>query len=378
MVRVSCWILRLVLVFYLGCSTAYGIDVYTDEATFLGAVSIASTEDFEGFPQDESVGFGDVLIDEVSYAAVGTPRNWYVFESTSGNGLSQRLSSTFPQPSQLTFDGGLTQAFGFFVSAAPISISVHVVVTSRTGVEVEETFTDNTYLGFAAPEGISSVLVESVAGDGMMAIVAFDDVSRGEILFPPEPGDMNGDGAIDESDVNPFVLALTDRVAYESAYPWIDAEATGDVNDSGGFDLGDVKDFRDLLVMTPDPGDMNGDGAINDADVNPFVLALTDRAAYESAYPGIDADATGDVNGSGGFDLGDVKDFRALLGPPLATAGPSSGASVPEPGPATLVLALIGAGLNTRLFRSRPFALALNRNLHTEGGSRVSWNRRMM
>ncbi len=65
----------------------------------------------------------------------------------------------------------------------------------------------------------------------------------------PEPGDMNGDGLINENDVNPFVLALTDRMDYESLYPWIDVEATGDVNDNGSFDFGDVRDFK-LLVSS--------------------------------------------------------------------------------------------------------------------------------
>ena len=64
---------------------------------------------------------------------------------------------------------------------------------------------------------------------------------------PVLPGDFSGDGLMNLSDINPFVLAMTDWPAYEAAYP-------------------------DVFWLTVDP---NGDGAINLVDINPFVALLT-------------------------------------------------------------------------------------------------------
>lgn len=73
------------------------------------------------------------------------------------------------------------------------------------------------------------------------------------------------------------------------------------------------------------PGDFNGDGQVTTADVNPFVLALTDRAAFETARPDIDVLAAGDLDSSGSFDLGDVQLFLALITPA------STSTQTPEP-----------------------------------------------
>lgn len=80
-----------------------------------------------------------------------------------------------------------------------------------------------------------------------------------------------------------------------------------------------------LMIRVIEPGDMNGDGLLNLDDVNPFVEALTDRAAYDLRGYGVDADITGDVNGDDAFNLGDVEAFQTLLVPPGAVE------SVPEP-----------------------------------------------
>jgi hypothetical protein len=61
------------------------------------------------------------------------------------------------------------------------------------------------------------------------------------------PGDMNCDGSVDNFDIDPFVLALTNPAAYHNAYPNCDA-----LN-----------------------GDINRDGALNNFDIDPFVGCLT-------------------------------------------------------------------------------------------------------
>jgi hypothetical protein len=64
-------------------------------------------------------------------------------------------------------------------------------------------------------------------------------------------------------------------------------------------------------------GDLNCDGVINGYDIDPFVLALTDPAAYASAYPGCDY-MLADVNHDGAVNGYDIDPFVLLLtgGPP--------------------------------------------------------------
>ena len=88
-------------------------------------------------------------------------------------------------------------------------------------------------------------------------------------------------------------------------------------------------------------GDMNGDGLVNNNDINPFVMALVDRRGYIEAY-GLDPDWVGDITGSGRISNNDIGAFVSLL-----TAGQA--ASIPEPASALmLVVGLAGVVLRRR------------------------------
>jgi hypothetical protein len=60
-------------------------------------------------------------------------------------------------------------------------------------------------------------------------------------------GDLNCDGQVNFGDINPFVLALTDPVAYAAAFPYCNVNLA----------------------------DINGDGVVNFGDINPFVALLS-------------------------------------------------------------------------------------------------------
>ncbi|MBL8880640.1 MAG: hypothetical protein JNG88_16125 [Phycisphaerales bacterium] len=60
------------------------------------------------------------------------------------------------------------------------------------------------------------------------------------------------------------------------------------------------------------PGDMNCDGTVNNFDIDPFVLGLTDPDAYALAFPTCNVE-NGDVNGDGVFNNFDIDPFVALL-----------------------------------------------------------------
>jgi hypothetical protein len=89
----------------------------------------------------------------------------------------------------------------------------------------------------------------AVAVAGCYVYVA--DAAGGLVILLPEcgsmPADSNCDGAVNALDIDPFVLALTDRPAWEAAYPC------------------------DYLCAN----DCNQDGAVNAFDIDPFVVLLT-------------------------------------------------------------------------------------------------------
>ncbi|MBL8877534.1 MAG: hypothetical protein JNG88_00315 [Phycisphaerales bacterium] len=59
-------------------------------------------------------------------------------------------------------------------------------------------------------------------------------------------------------------------------------------------------------------GDMNCDGEVNNFDIDPFVLALTDPDAYAAQFPNCDA-MNGDTNNDGVLNNFDIDPFVALL-----------------------------------------------------------------
>lgn len=66
-------------------------------------------------------------------------------------------------------------------------------------------------------------------------------------LLPGVAGDLNGDGAVDLFDVEPFVLALEDADGYALAWPDCDRLAA-DVNGDGSVNLFDIDPFVELLA----------------------------------------------------------------------------------------------------------------------------------
>jgi hypothetical protein len=104
--------------------------------------------------------------------------------------------------------------------------------------------------------------------------------------------------------------------------------------------IADLTVYRDqILDIIFEPvvvGDLNGDGLVNTADINPFILALTDPAAFATVFPHVNLYAAGDINGDGQINTADINPFVALLTSGMGT-GLAAGLIIPEPAALTLL-----------------------------------------
>lgn len=76
-------------------------------------------------------------------------------------------------------------------------------------------------------------------------------------------------------------------------------------------------------------GDLNCDGTIDFADINPFVLYLSNNAAWQAAYPGC-AISNGDINLDGTFGQGSFGDINPFVGL-MVECGAVGGCECPGP-----------------------------------------------
>jgi hypothetical protein len=88
---------------------------------------------------------------------------------------------------------------------------------------------------------------------------------------------------------------------------WSIGDHEGQDNDGDNF-----YDTADPDCQAAGPGDLNCDGVIDFADINPFVLALSDPFNFEVTYPGCNI-RHGDCNNDGSVDFNDINAFVALL-----------------------------------------------------------------
>jgi hypothetical protein len=81
-------------------------------------------------------------------------------------------------------------------------------------------------------------------------------------------------------------------------------------------------------------GDLNGDQAINFADIGGFVSTLSSIDTFKNNFPWLQAEYISDINEDGPTNFADIGGFVALLANP-----PPSPVAVPEPGSVSLVVA---------------------------------------
>ncbi len=110
------------------------------------------------------------------------------------------------------------------------------------GVElgVAEAWTASVYGGGGGSLNIAAV---DLYANGS-SVVYYDEMS---LLSLSLLGDLNCDGSVNFFDIDPFVLAVTDPVAYESAYPDCNI-LNADCNEDGAVDFFDIDPFVALIT----------------------------------------------------------------------------------------------------------------------------------
>lgn len=106
---------------------------------------------------------------------------------------------------------------------------------------------------------------------------------------------------------------LNEMIPAGSGWSLLEANAinsTGQIAGAGRIN-GQTHAFL-LMPAGGEKGDLNCDGVVNNSDIDPFVLALLDGDAYQSAFPGC-AMMNADMNGDNRIDNSDIDAFVARL-----------------------------------------------------------------
>ena len=174
--------------------------------------------------------------------------------------------------------------------------------------EIERVAVEFTYFGFPFEYDVTNEIPPEYLSnqglyDGPPPIVLIDEPLQ--YPEPPEPAGVAADL---------HVALAVDGYAEASATNVVLGTVTVEIPGFGQHTVQiDGIQLTVNLSATPLPlGDVNCDGAVNFADIDPFVLALTDPLTYAQSYPECDS-LLGDVNDDGALNFGDIDPFVALL-----------------------------------------------------------------
>ncbi len=145
-----------------------------------------------------------------------------------------------------------------------------------------------------------------VNGDGLVTTADFTFIQT-NFLLGYEANCCGQEGLRDDESGPVTRISVADLIAQG-----LGELAAGDVNGDGWLDELDMDAFAAGLPPPIHVGDLNCDGAVDFGDINPFVLALSNPAAWEQTYSGCNL-LNADVNSDGNVDLSDINPFIALL-----------------------------------------------------------------
>jgi 6-phosphogluconolactonase (cycloisomerase 2 family) len=167
------------------------------------------------------------------------------------------------------------------------------------------------------PSGDDAFLLVGTGTSAEVHTAAIDEAS-GAIAYTGYFFDVGMQGTLgDVSAVDDLVFITDNSTLLRSGLMGLysfSIKADGSLQQNGSIASTQGIAPRGIAVWSPAllAGDLNCDGAINTFDIDPFVLALTDTAAYAEAYPGCDW-MLADINGDGFVNTFDIDPFVLLL-----------------------------------------------------------------
>ena len=187
------------------------------------------------------------------------------------------------------------------------------------------------------------LIVDVWPGNGQADSFAFgyrfdaDEITGTQLLHAAQDAGRGFSYAIDEYGFLNDIWYVKGGVTYHGTYNWPDSywsywvstdyggtweyAQTGadlrllhDGDTDGWLALpGDDYSSEPVAPLVPTlPGDLNCDGSVSLRDINPFVVALTDPAAFAGVLPGCPI-LNGDLNGDGTLSFRDINPFVVLL-----------------------------------------------------------------
>jgi hypothetical protein len=173
--------------------------VFDNEAAFVGAAPIVSTESFDEFPSDTFLGIVTAVVDGITYEAIGPdlnappPFGWLIEANIFGpvSPPNEFLYTQISPSRSLSFgDGMIAHAIGFYlvmpIGIPPGEAELTVTLGDDTQILVHASGHLN-YRGFVAAEGIKSIAINTDTPFGA-SNNSFDNVSRSAIVPAiPEP-----------------------------------------------------------------------------------------------------------------------------------------------------------------------------------------------
>jgi len=195
-------------------------------------------------------------------------------------------------------DGNLTvEDVRYFSDGLALTLSDAPQLDRQAGFVAVDTAFGGNFFGTTLPSGVTYKVGDSRA-----------DVAGTEPWRGAQP--HGHDGTVDCEDVR----YVRGNIAPDGATDW------DNLDEAANYDLscdmnGDLKvDYCDVIAVQKimGLGDLNCDGKMNNFDIDPFVLALTNPAGYAAKYPNCYRDRA-DVNCDGAVNNFDIDPFVALL-----------------------------------------------------------------
>ncbi len=206
-----------------------------------------------------------------------------------------------------------------------------------------------TFTGYWAIENQRLALwgVNTVRTAGMLVSGEFGQMPAFDTLFSGDAPDPRHAQAVGGDSGGPAWRKVGDRwelagVAVDvptlSGQPRTNRTAIFDYSTTVFAELAAYREQILEIIKPALPGDFNDDGVVDTQDINAFVLALTQPAAWAGTYPDTLVSKV-DLNGDGHIDTADINPFVAVL--TGGAASPGQRVDVPEPATwAMLVLAV--------------------------------------